>query len=138
MGLVYGNREQVTEVIASATTLDANDGGKVFVLDAAGGATVTLPSLAKGLRFRFVVGAAFASTNWVIDSAEGDNINGFISDMGSTPAVVVASGEDQVNFVASAETIGDYVDLVADSDNSQWLLSGMCAANGGITVTDPS
>ena len=67
-----------------------------------------------------------------------NNINGFISDMGTTPVVVVASGEDQVNFVASAETIGDHICLVADSDNSQWLLSGMCGANGGITVTDPS
>tara|TARA_R110000803_G_scaffold142119_1_gene208472 strand:+ start:382 stop:798 length:417 start_codon:yes stop_codon:yes gene_type:complete len=138
MGIVYGNREQVTEIIAAAVALDANDGGKVFLLDAAAGAVVTLPALKKGLAFRFQVAAAFATTNWVIDSAEGDNTNGSISDMGATPAVVVASGEDQVNFVATAETIGDFVDYVADYDNSQWIVNGMCAANGGITATDPS
>lgn len=138
MAIVYGERELVTEIIAAATTLDANDGGKLFLLDAAAGATVTLPALAKGLHFRFQIAAAFATTNWVIDSAEGDNTNGSIVDMGSTPAVVVASGEDQINFVATAETIGDYVDFVADYDNSQWLVNGMCAANGGITATDPS
>jgi len=138
MGLVFANRDVNTETISAARTLERGDTGKMFVLDAAAGATVTLPSLAYGLNFKFVVGAAFATTNWVVDSAEGDNINGFISDMGSTPAVVVASGEDQINFVASAETIGDYVELVADYDNSQWLVSGMCAANGGITATDPS
>jgi hypothetical protein len=134
---VVRQRENKT-TIAAAATLTAADSGSTYILDAAGGATVTLPALADGLEFTFVVGAAFASTNWVIDSAEGDNINGFVIDMGATPAGVVASGEDQVNFVAAAETIGDWVKLVADSGNSQWLLSGMCGTNGGITVTDPS
>ena len=126
------------KVISAATTLAVTDSGKTCYLDAAAGATVTLPALAAGLSFRFQVSAPFATTNWVIDSAEGDNINGIIADMGSTVAVVVASGEDQINFVASAETIGDYVDLIADTDNSQWIVTGMCGANGGITATDPS
>lgn len=125
------------EVIDAAKTLVRDDSGKTFILDAAGGATVTLPSLSAGLRFKFIVGSAFASTNWVIDSAEGDNISGIIADMGTTVAVVVAGAEDQINFVASAETVGDWVELVADTDNSQWLVTGMCGANGGITATDP-
>ena len=58
--------------------------------------------------------------------------------MGSTVAGVPAAGEDFINFVNSAETIGDYVDFICDSGNSQWLVSGMCTANGGITATDPS
>ena len=126
------------EVISAAQTLTAADSGKTFILDAAAGKTVTLPTLAEGLNFRFVVGAAFATDNWIIDSAEGDNINGIIADMGATVAGVPAAGEDQINFVASAETIGDWVSLIADSSNSQWLVSGACAANGGITATDPS
>lgn len=126
------------EVLDAAATLTAADSGKVYVLDAAAGATVTLPALAEGLVFKFVVGAAFATTNWVIASAEGDNINGIIADMGSTVAGVPAAGEDQINFVASAETVGDYVELVCDYANSQWLVTGMCATNGGITATDPS
>ncbi len=133
------SRQRVkVEVLSAAQTLTAADSGKTFILDAAAGKTVTLPTLAEGLNFRFVVGAAFATDNWIIDSAEGDNINGIISDMGSTVAGVPAAGEDQINFVASAETIGDWVYLVADSSNSQWLVSGACAANGGITATDPS
>jgi len=126
------------ETISAAQTLTAADSGKTFILDAAAGATITLPALKAGLNFRFKVGAAFATTDWVIGSAEGDNINGIISDMGATVAGVPAAGEDQINFVASAETVGDYVDLVCDFDNSQWLVSGACAANGGITVTDPA
>lgn len=126
------------EVISAAQTLTAADSGKVFILDAAAGATVTLPALEEGLKFKFVVGAAFATSNWVIASAEGDNINGIISDMGATVAGVPAGAEDQINFVASAESIGDWVELVCDSSNSQWLVSGACAINGGITATDPA
>lgn len=126
------------EVISAAQTLTAADSGKVFILDAAAGRTVTLPALEEGLKFKFVVGAAFASSNWVIASAEGDNINGIISDMGSTVAGVPAAGEDQINFVNSAESIGDWVELVCDYSNSQWLVSGACAINGGITATDPA
>lgn len=126
------------EVLSAAQTLTAADSGKVFILDAAAGATITLPALAEGLKFKFVVGANFATSNWVIDSAEGDNINGIISDMGTTVAGVPAVGEDQINFVNSAESIGDWVELVCDYSNSQWLVSGTCALNGGITATDPS
>lgn len=58
--------------------------------------------------------------------------------MGTTVAVVLAAGEDQINFVATAESIGDYIDIYADLDNSQWVVTGMCGVNGGITATDPS
>lgn len=126
------------ETLSAAQTLTAADSGKTFILDAAAGATITLPALEDGLNFKFIVGAAFATTNWVVASAEGDNINGIISDMGSTVAGVPAAGEDQINFVATAETIGDYIELVCDSGNSQWLVSGACSVNGGITATDPA
>ncbi|QCZ35015.1 hypothetical protein D8Z79_025805 (plasmid) [Escherichia fergusonii] len=121
------------ETISAAQTLTEADSGKVLILNAAAGATITLPALGSGLRFKFVVGAAFATTNWVVDSAEGDNINGILVVNGAS---VAASGEDQVDFVASAESIGDYIELVCDG--SQWLLSGVGSAAGSITTTDPS
>lgn len=124
--------------LSAATTLTAANSGTTYILDAAAGKTITLPALKDGLKFKFIVGAAFATDNWIIDSAEGDNINGIIADMGATVAGVPAAAEDQINFVASAETIGDWVELVCDFDNSQWLVTGMCTANGGITATDPS
>lgn len=131
-------KRDAVSTLSAAATLTAADSGSVYVLDAAAGATVTLPALEAGLYFKFIVGAAFATSNWVIDSAEGDNINGFVADIGAIPAGVVASGEDQINFVASAETIGDWVELIADAENSQWIVNGVCGANGGITATDPS
>lgn len=124
--------------LTEATTLSANDSGTIYFLDAATGTDVTLPALVDGLNFKFVVTKAFATSNWVIVSNEGDNINGVIADMGATPAGVIAGAEDQINFVASAETLGDFITLIADATNSQWIVSGMCGANGGITATDPA
>lgn len=123
------------ETISAAQTLTAADSGKVFILDAAEGATITLPALEEGLQFKFIVGASFATSNWILDSAEGDNINGTLLVNG---AVVAAAAEDQINFVNSAETVGDYVELFCDSGNSQWIVSGVGAGAGSITATDPS
>lgn len=123
------------KTVAAATTLTSDDNGKVIIMDAAAGATITLPALADGLVFKFIVGAAFATTNWIVASAEGDNINGTLLVNG---AVVAAGAEDQINFVATAETIGDWIELIADSGNSQWIVSGVGAGIGSITATDPA
>lgn len=134
-----GNTANV-EVIAADTTLTLDDSGKTFLLDNTTGEVITLPALAtsNGWNAEFIVAAAFETDNWQIASAEGDNISGSIADMGSTVAVVTAAAVDFINFVASAETIGDRVRIIADASNSQWIVTGMCAANGGITATDPS
>ena len=122
-----------TETIAADKTLTAADSGKTFWLDNATGETITLPALKDGLNFKFVIADNFATDNWIIDSAEGDNIEGMVEVAG---AVVVASGEDQVNFIATAEAKGDFVQLECNGTN--WFLSGQAALSGGITVTDPA
>lgn len=124
--------------LSAATTLIAEDSGTEYLLAAATGFTVTLPPVEAGLYFKFTVNTAFGTDNWIIDSSEGDNINGIIADMGSTVAVVLAGDEDQINFVASAETVGDFIELRPNAALTGWLVNGMCGANGGITATDPS
>ena len=134
------NRGNVV-TLSAAATLDAGDSGTTYILDAAAGAAISLPALptdGNELEFTFIVGAAFATSDWVVSSSEGDNINGIISDMGSTVAGVPAAGEDNITFELGAETIGDWVRFVSDSGNSQWLVSGACSANGGITANDPA
>lgn len=123
------------QVVTGALTLTAEDNGKVFLLDAAAGATITLPAVADDLYFKFIITSAFATTNWVIASAEGDNISGTLLVNG---AVVAASAEDFINFVATAETVGDHIEVFGDGTNSQWIVQGVGGAAGGITATDPS
>lgn len=122
-----------TETIAADKTLTAADSGKTFWLDNSTGETITLPALKDGLNFKFVIADNFATDNWIIDSAEGDNIEGMIEVAG---AVVVAAGEDQINFVASAESKGDFIQLECNGTN--WFVSGQAALSGGITATDPA
>lgn len=123
----------VVEVVTAARTLTEADSGKTLSMQAAGGAAITLPALKAGLKFRFVVGLAFATTNWVVGTAgaaaiiEGPLIvNG---------AAVPASNEKQINFVATAEGLGDWAEVVCDG--TQWLLSGVGGGAGSITVTAP-
>lgn len=114
-------------------TLSVAESGSLIFLEY-GSTTITLPGVRDEISYKFVVTSALADANVVIDSAEGDNINGTLS---VNNADVDCSGEDQLNFVIDGETIGDYVQLY--SDGSQWLIgdSGVNTA-AKLTCTDPS
>jgi len=120
--------------IYSTTTLTAAESGTTYALSASG-TTITLPAVAKkGTNYRFAINGAADTGNFIIDSAEGDNIEGTLIVAG---AVVDCDAEDQINFVVDGENIGDYVEVY--SDGSQWLIgdSGVLAADK-MTCTDPS
>jgi hypothetical protein len=120
---------------AATTTLAANESGVTVYQTAATGLTYVLPPASNvGATYRFVVGAAFATSSAVIASAEGDNIDGTLIVAG---AVVDCRGEDFINFVHDGEAIGDFVEVTATG--SGWVIG----ASGGltsakITCTDPS
>mgnify|MGYP004452063485 FL=1 len=121
------------DAVSAAVTLTSADSGKWYELASSTGVTVTLPAVESGLHFRFVVANAFDTSNYIIDSAEGDNIDGILVVNGDS---VAASGEDQINFVASAESVGDFIDIW--SDGNKWYVWGIGNASGSITATDPS
>jgi len=121
---------EVTESITGAQTIEQADSGKVFWLDAAGGATVTLPAVKAGLKLKFVLIQAHSSTNWVIASATSANIQGAFVD---GAAAAAAADEDQMNFVAGTAAVGDFIEL--SCDGTDWFVSGVCSATGGITAT---
>ena len=118
----------------SAVYLNASDSGKTVLLSATG-TTIVLPSVGnKGANFRFQVAGAMANSNMIVDSAEGDNIEGTLIVAG---AVVDCASVDQINFVVDGENVGDYFEIY--SDGTQWLLgdSGALTASK-LTCTDPS
>lgn len=119
------------EAVTGATTLTAEDSGKVFILKAAGGAQITLPAVAtsSGFRFKFVVGLAFATTNWTVKAATNVIEGGIDVNSSNVPAV----NENTISFVASAESVGDFIDLVCDGTN--WYVSGNATTTGAITAT---
>lgn len=121
----------VTEVLTGATTLTAEDSGKVFLLKAAAGAQITLPAVAtsNGFRFKFIVGQLFATTDWTVKAAS-NVIEGSVIVNG---AHVAGVDENTISFVASAEAIGDFAELVCDGVN--WYVNGSGVAAGSITLT---
>jgi len=120
-----------TQVISSAITLSAADSGKLFFLNAAAGAQITLPAVATsaGLNFRFTVQALFATTAWTIKAATNVIQGGVIVNSVN----VLGADENTITFVASADTIGDFVEL--NSDGVNWYVSGVGATSGAITLT---
>jgi hypothetical protein len=117
----------------ATTTLSVLDSGTTYLLSATG-TLINLPKVNKGTTFTFVVNGALGVANVVVDSAEGDNIEGTLIVAG---AVVDCAGEDQINIVVDGENIGDYFTLT--SDGTQWLIgdSGALTASK-LTCTDPS
>lgn len=124
-------RKIKTDVIAAATTLTAATSGTSYDLTAAAGAAVTLPALEAGLNFRFVVGSAFATTDWtIVSSTNVINGNVLVAD-----AHVAGASENTISFVASAESVGDYVDVYCNG--TLWFASGSGVTSGSITFTAP-
>lgn len=122
------------EDITAAKTLTADDHGKTFMLNAAAGVQVDLPAVAdivSGWSIKAVVKAAFATTDFTIVSAT--NVIEGHANVNNT--LVQAVNENTISFVASAENIGDYVDIVFNG--TSFIVSGVGFASGAITFTAP-
>ena len=118
------------QTITAGATLTADDNGSVFVLGDAVPGTITLPAVANaGFECKVYCGFAI-TTNAVVASAEGDNMEGAMM-VAST--VVDVNAADQVNFVATAENIGDWASFF--SDGTYWYVDGRALTTGALTAT---
>jgi len=128
--IVYGAEDFAANIktISAATTLTASDSGKHITLSAAAGAAVTLPSVAiEGFKARITVGLAFATTNWTIVAPTAVIQGGAIVNS----VLVPAAAETTIAFVATAESVGDYIDIYSDGTN--FYVNGVGALAGSIT-----
>ena len=121
----------LVETLTGATTLTAEDSDKSFSLNAAAGAQITLPAVATsaGFRYRFTVAALFATTAWTIKAATNKIQGGVIVNSVNVPG----ADENTITFSASADTIGDFVELNCDGTN--WYVFGLGTSAGAITLT---
>jgi hypothetical protein len=121
----------VIETITGATTLSAEDSSKVLILKAAAGAQITLPAVADaaGQSYRFIVGQLFATTAWTIKAASNVIQGGVIVNSVNVPG----ADENTITFSASADTVGDFVELNCDGTN--WYVSGLGTSASAITLT---
>ena len=119
------------EEITAGKTLTAADNGKTFILADAAPGNITLPAVADNVGFTIKVICGFAITSAAaVISAEGDNIEGALM-VAST--VVDVNAADQLNFVQTAENIGDWVSVI--SDGTYWYADGRALTTGALTAT---
>ena len=136
MGRVFFNTRKNVHSLTAAYTVLATDSGKDFILDAAAGVAITLPSAANmgnGWNCRFLVGTAFDTSNWQI-TATAAVMKGGINELevdtsDDGPSTV---GGTTIDFVHSLETIGDYVDVMCDGTNI--FFRGQAKLDGGILL----
>jgi hypothetical protein len=128
-----GKSHSLIEVVTGAQTLTVEDSGKTFILRAAAGAAIALPAVtaAIGFKAKFITGLAFATTNFTIVSTTNVIQGGAIVNSTYVPAV----NENTISFVATAETVGDVIELECDGTN--WYANGVGALAGSITFTAP-
>jgi hypothetical protein len=137
--VIVGARRQV-KTLTSTTTLSADDSGALIILNSATEFVTTLPAVAEGLEFEFLVGAAPASASYtIVSNASANVIRGHVlsSDLNAaSDGDFEASGGDTITLVDSKAVIGDRVKLVCDG--TYWYMSAMCSVFDAITVTTAS
>ena len=128
----FQNGTSSVVAVTAGKTLTSADNGKTFILSDAASGDITLPAVATnaGFQVKVICGFAITSASAVI-SAEGDNMEGAMM-VAST--VVDVDNVDQINFVQTAENIGDWVTVV--SDGTYWYVDGRALSTGALTTTD--
>jgi len=126
---IFGDAKLADTVtpITAATTLNDNATGNVFTLGLATGVAINLPAPVSGFKAKFVVTAAFATTAYTIVAPTAVMYGGAIVNSVNVPCAAKAT----INFSATAETIGDWVELT--SDGTKYFVSGVGTAAGAIT-----
>ncbi len=135
------NLDNKVKYLQGSTTLTADDSGSVFVLDVAGGLTVTLPSCAPGLNFKFIVGTTFTTagiintaatdelyvgTLMLVDPASATDMNSFSADV---------SDDDSIDLGSAAQgwLQGGWFNLVGVSD-TRWHVDGQLVGDGTLAT----
>jgi hypothetical protein len=124
------------ETLTAARVVVKADSGTTFVCSGAAGKAITLPSAAamgSGFNCRFVIGQAFATTDWII-TATAAVIRGTVNvqEIDDTTDHHSTVAGTTINFELGAEALGDYIELYSDGTNI--FLNGSVKSQAGITL----
>jgi hypothetical protein len=125
------NYTDQVEVVTAGKTLNASvDNNKTFILGSATPGTITLPAVTNiGFKCKVIVGVAITADG-VVASAEGTNLEGALM-VAST--VVPVAADSQINFVDTAENIGDWATF--ETDGTNWYVDGRALTTAAMTAT---
>lgn len=124
------------EVVTATNVITAAESGKTFFLASATEFVSTLPAVAAGLRFTFIVTAAPSGASYTVVAASGTPIKGHVltTDVNSaTDPGFNTAGCLTITFVDGKAVAGDRVDLICDGTN--WFASACCSVFDAITFS---
>ena len=111
---------------ASSHTLDMGDSGKVYMLYSTVVRTITLPAVAAGLKFKFIVTDSTAASTIV--TSEGTALIKGGAECGD--AYLTLAG---TTLTATTDAVvGDHIELICDGTN--WFVSGHGSHDGSFSV----
>ena len=114
------------KAVTADTALTVGDSGKTILLDAVGEA-ITLPAPVAGVRYKFLVTAAIATSAWTIAATDAI-IYGSVTEAG---LVQLMSAETTLTIVHTKSIPGDWLEL--ESDGTNWYVSGQFSVASSIT-----
>lgn len=128
--------KDLTEVVAATNVITAAETGSVFFLAHATEFVSTLPAVAAGLHFTFIVGLAPSGADYTIVGASGTPIVGHVlsTDVNSaTDPDFEISGVLTITIVGGKAVKGDMVELWCDGTN--WYATAKCSVFDAITFS---
>lgn len=128
--------KDLTEVVAATNVITAAESGSVFFLNATVEFASTLPAVAAGLHFTFIVTAAPSGASYTVAAASGTPIKGQVltTDVNSaTDPSFSTSGVLTVTFVDGKSVAGDKAEFFCDGTN--WFVVASCSVFDAITLS---
>jgi len=130
---IHGHKVKIVDVTA-AKTLTTADSGKIFLIDPAADMTITMPTIASGLKgwhCRIIVDESEAGTDGGmdyivnVDLGSGTNLAnvGFVFAADGDAGDICLANDDFIVFTAGASP-GDYIDVF--TDGNRWYVYGFC------------
>ena len=124
------------EVLTAARVVANADSGTTFICSGGAGKAITLPAVADvtaGWNCKFIVGQAFATTDWIITATAAIMVGGIneleVDTSDDGPSTVAGT---TINIELGAETIGDFVEFVCDG--TKFYINGQTKLDGGMTL----
>lgn len=119
--LQESNGAAAFEIVTTTNVLTAAESGKTFFLALATGFLTTLPAVALGLNFKFIVQIAPSSGTYTIDPVEGTDIifGAAPNAAGTAGDATSGTGVDLITFADGQAQIGDWVEV--SSNGVSWF-----------------
>ena len=112
---------------ASSHTLDMGDSGKIYMLYSTVARTITLPAVAAGLKFKFIM------TDTTADSSIATNEGTALLKGGAEAGEAYLTLAGTTIIVEAAGSVGDHLNFICDG--TYWYVSGHGTHDASFSVS---